>query len=316
MPSSSSPFPVLVHGSAPLPASCARPVLAIGNFDGVHRGHRAVFAAAQRMAQEKGVKALALTFEPHPRSFFNPASAPFRLTPEAEKLALIGQSGLAGSIVLPFDTALASLGAEDFVRTILVERYQISGAVVGFDFHFGKGRSGSPAFLKEAGARYGFDVTIVEALLDEGDPISSTTIRRALAEGQVGHAAHMLGRPFRVSAPVQHGQKLGRDLGFPTANLALGPDISLAFGIYAVRVHTPQGWHDGVASYGRRPTFDNGAALLEVHIFDFTGDLYGETLQVDLISWLRPELKFDGVEALVEQIREDARRAREILEPR
>ncbi len=314
MPMPSSPLsPLVLRGAATLPPAYAQPVLAIGNFDGVHRGHQAVFASAQNMAGVKGVPALALTFEPHPRSFFNPASAPFRLTPEDEKLALIGKSGLSGAIVLPFDAELARLDADDFVRTILVERYHISGAAVGFDFHFGRGRAGSPAFLKDAGARYGFDVTIVEALLDEGDPISSTTIRRALAEGQVGHAAHMLGRPFRVAAAVQHGQKLGRTIGFPTANLALGEDVALAFGIYAVRVETPQGRFDGVASYGRRPTFDNGAPLLEIYIFDFSGDLYGQTVQVDLISWLRPELKFDGVEPLVEQIHEDVRRAREVL---
>lgn len=313
MPLPPAHAPLLLRNPETLPPEFARPVLAIGNFDGVHRGHRAVFAAAQEMAARKNVPALALTFEPHPRSFFNPQAAPFRLTPEAEKLALIQLSGLNGTLILPFDKALASMEAEDFVRDILVARYQISGAVVGFDFHFGRARAGSPSFLKDAGVRHGFEVGVVDALLDEGDPISSSAIRRALAEGQVGHAAHMLGRPFRVSALVRHGQKLGRELGFPTANLALNDDVNLAFGIYAVRVHTPQGLFDGVASYGRRPTFDNGAALLEVYIFDFSGDLYDQTLEVDLIAWLRPELKFDGVEPLVAQIHEDVRRARELL---
>ncbi|MGE4372502.1 MAG: bifunctional riboflavin kinase/FAD synthetase [Xanthobacter sp.] len=309
-----SPAFLELYGSAPLPATLAHPVLAIGNFDGVHRGHQAVFKTAKAMAEAAGTKALAMTFEPHPRSFFSPDTAPFRLTPEAEKLRRIREAGLAGTIVLPFDKALATMEAEDFVRDILVARYQVQGIAVGFDFHFGKARAGSPTFLQDAGKRYGFEVKVVEALLDAGDPISSSTIRRALADGQVGHAAHMLGRPFSVSAEVRHGEKRGRTIGFPTANLSLENGLELAFGIYAVRVTTAQGSFNGVANYGRRPTFDNGAPLLEVNIFDFSGDLYGQTLHVDFISWLRPELKFDGVDALVAQIREDARRARDLLE--
>ncbi len=166
--------------------------------------------------------------------------------------------------------------------------FQLSGAVVGFDFHFGKARAGSPDFLAAQGARHGFPVEVVPALLDEGDAISSTAIRRALAAGQVGHAAHMLGRPWCLRATVIHGDKRGRDLGYPTANLALSPDITLAFGIYAVRLTTAAGTHDAVASYGRRPTFDNGRALLEVHVFDFSGDLYGQEVEVAFHGYLRP----------------------------
>lgn len=310
-----SPVPdfVLVRGAEPLPADLARPVVAIGNFDGVHRGHRAVFDTARRMAAGAGVPALALTFEPHPRTFFNAATAPFRLTPEPRKLRHIAEAGLAGAIVLPFDAALASMEAEAFVRDILVGRFGVTGVAVGFDFHFGRARAGSPAFLEDAGRRHGFAVTVVEPMRDEGDAISSTAVRRALASGQVGHAAHMLGRPFAVEAQVIHGEKRGRALGYPTANLALPPELDLAFGIYAVRAVTPLGRFDGVASYGRRPTFDNGRALLEVHLFDFSGDLYGATLEVEFNAYLRPELKFDGVEALVAQIHEDARQAREVL---
>ncbi len=314
MPDSPLPAFVVLHGPQPLPAGMARPVLAIGNFDGVHRGHRAVFDTARDMAREKGVAALALTFEPHPRTFFSPQTAPFRLTPEGAKLRQIEAAGLAGAIVLPFDHALATMEAEAFVRDILVGRYGVSGIAVGFDFHFGRARAGSPAFLEGAGRRHGFAVTVVDPMRDEDDPISSTAIRKALAAGQVGHAAHMLGRPFSVNAEVRHGDKRGRTIGFPTANLALPADIELAFGIYAVRAVTPDGrHHDGVANFGRRPTFDNGAPLLEVHIFDFTGDLYGQRIEVEFHAYLRPELKFDGIDALVAQIAEDARRARAVL---
>ncbi|MFS8036257.1 bifunctional riboflavin kinase/FAD synthetase [Xanthobacter sp. AM11] len=309
----SSPDFVLVRGAEPLPAALARPVVAIGNFDGVHRGHRAVFDTASAMARDAGVPAVALTFEPHPRTFFNPAAAPYRLTPEPRKLRHIAESGLAGAIVLPFDAALAAMEAEAFVRDILVERYHVSGVAVGFDFHFGRARAGSPAFLEEAGRRHGFSVRVVEPMRDEGDAISSTAVREALASGQVGHAAHMLGRPFAVAAQVIHGDKRGRTLGFPTANLALDDDLRLAFGIYAVRVLTPAGCFDGVANYGRRPTFDNGRALLEVHVFDFSGDLYGATLEVEFHAYLRPELKFDGIDALVAQMHADARQARAVL---
>jgi len=311
-----SPAFTVMHGPEPLPAKIARPVLAIGNFDGVHRGHRAVFAAALSMADEAGVKALALTFEPHPRTFFNPQKAPLRLTPAERKLDEIARTGIAGAIVLPFDAALAGMEAEDFVRKVLVERYGVTGVAVGFDFHFGRARAGSPAFLADAGRRHGFRVSVIEPIRDEGDTISSTAIRTALASGQVGHAAHMLGRPFTVTGAVVHGEKRGRELGFPTANVALDHPVELAFGIYAVRALTPQGRIDGVASYGRRPTFDNGAALLEVHLFDFSGDLYGQPIGVEFHAFLRPELKFADAGALVAQMHDDARRARAVLADR
>lgn len=309
---SESSFSV-VQGIAPIPARIARPVLAIGNFDGVHRGHRAVINAALAMAQTLNRPAVALTFEPHPRSFFQPDANLFRLTPGQQKLDCLARTGLAGAIVLPFDAALARVPAEDFVEEILVRRFGASGVVVGFDFHFGRARAGSPAFLREAGARLGFPVEVVEPALDEGDPISSSAIRNALAAGQVGHAAHMLGRPWSVRATVIHGDKRGRDLGYPTANLTMPAGTQLAFGIYAVRARFDGHVVDGVASYGRRPTFDNGRPLLEVHLFDFSGDLYGRELDVAFHGYLRPELKFDDIDALIAQMNKDSAAARLVL---
>ncbi|WP_127088698.1 bifunctional riboflavin kinase/FAD synthetase [Aquabacter cavernae] len=296
-----------------LPPSLARPVLAIGNFDGVHRGHRAVIDAARRMAAGLGRPAAALTFEPHPRSVFQPHVPLFRLTPGAQKLAELGRAGLDGAIVMGFDSALAAIPADAFVAEILVARFGVAGVAVGFDFHFGRARAGSPAFLREAGERLGFPVEVVEPTLDEGDPVSSTAIRNALAAGQVGHAAHMLGRAWSVRAQVIHGDKRGRVLGFPTANLALPPGTQLAFGIYAVRALIEGRPVDGVASYGRRPTFDNGAPLLEVHLFDFSGDIYGHEIEVALHNYLRPELKFSSIDALVAQMQTDSAMARAAL---
>ncbi|MGU3494533.1 bifunctional riboflavin kinase/FAD synthetase [Xanthobacteraceae bacterium A53D] len=310
--SPASPF-TIVQGLQPLPASLARPVLAIGNFDGVHRGHQAVIAAALKLGRDLGRPTLALTFEPHPRSVFQPDVALFRLTPEAAKLHALEGAGLDGAIVLPFDRQLASRTAEAFVADILVGHIGLSGAAVGFDFHFGKARAGSPAFLQAEGERYGFPVEVVAAKLDAGDTISSTAIRRALEAGQVGHAAHMLGRPWSLFATVIHGDKRGRDLGYPTANLALPPEVKLAHGIYAVRIMFDGIAHDGVASYGRRPTFDNGRALLEVHVFDYSGDLYGREVEVSFHGYLRPELKFDDIDALVRQMDADSQAARAIL---
>lgn len=314
---SASPSPPLVftvaEGIAPLPEALRQPVLAIGNFDGVHRGHRAVIDAARAMAQRLGRPAAALTFEPHPRAFFLPDAPLFRLTPGAEKLEALRAAGLDGAVVLAFDAAFAALTAEAFVADVLKGTFEVAGVVVGYDFHFGNKRGGSPAFLRQAGERLGFAAEVVEPMLDAGDPVSSTAIRNALASGQVGHAAHMLGRPWRVTATVIHGDKRGRVLGFPTANLRLPAGTQLAHGIYAVRVHFDGRSHDAVASHGRRPTFDNGAELLEVYIFDFSGDLYGRELAVTFHNYLRPELKFDGIEALVAQMQQDSAAARALL---
>jgi riboflavin kinase/FMN adenylyltransferase len=288
-------------------------VVAIGNFDGVHRGHRAVMAAAKQRARELGRPAAALTFAPHPRLFLRPQDPLFQLNDQRSKLRLLAASELAGAIVMTFDAALAATPAEAFIADILVGRYHIGGAAIGFDFHFGKNRGGSPDFLREQGKRLGFPVEIVAPLEDEGRPVSSGAIRSALAAGKVVEAAELLGAPWFVSAEVIHGDKRGRELGFPTANMRLDPSCALKHGIYAVRVGVAGRHYDGVASFGRRPTFDNGAALLEVFLFDFDGELYGQPLDVAFIGWIRPEHKFDGVDDLKRQMDADAARAREVL---
>ena len=288
-------------------------VVAIGNFDGVHRGHRSVIGAALRQARALGRPAAALTFEPHPRSFFRPQEPLFRLSDERQKLQLLAATGLDGAFVMRFDAALSGLSAEAFIDEILTGRFSIGGAAIGFDFHFGKARGGSPDKLAEAGRRLGFAVDIVPPLQDEGRPVSSGAVRVALTNGQVVEAAELLGSPWFVSGPVIHGEKRGRDLGFPTANLKLDPACGLKHGIYAVRCGLDGRRYDGVASFGRRPTFDNGAPLLEVFLFDFAGDLYGRVLDVAFIGWLRGEARFDGIEPLKRQMRDDAAQARAVL---
>jgi riboflavin kinase/FMN adenylyltransferase len=288
-------------------------VVAIGNFDGVHRGHRAVIGAALERARELGKKAAVLTFEPHPRDFFNPSNKLFQLTDAPTKLRLLAATALDGAIVLTFDAALASLTAEEFVERILVERFAISGAVIGFNFHFGMGRTGSPDFLKAEGARRSFVVDVVPPLQEDGVIVGSQPIREALAAGEVDKAADLLGYPWFVSGEVIHGDKRGRQLGFPTANLSLDASCGLRHGIYAVRANLDGRRVDGVASFGRRPMFDTGAVLLEVFLFDFSGDLYGQTIDVAFIAWLRAEAKFGSINELTRQMQDDARLARERL---
>jgi riboflavin kinase/FMN adenylyltransferase len=290
-----------------------RPVVAIGNFDGVHRGHRQVIATAMERARAAHRPAAVLTFEPHPRSFFHPEEPSFQLTSEAAKLRLLAATGLDGAVVLTFNAALASLSAEDFVERILVERLRVAGAVIGFNFHFGKHRRGSPDFLEAQGARHGFSVDVVPPFQHEGRRVSSGAVRDALAAGYVAEANELLGFPWFVTAQVVHGDKRGRELGYPTANLRLGPDCGLKHGIYAVRVGVGGARYDGVASFGRRPMFDTGAVLLEVFLFDFSGDLYGAALDVAFIGWIRPELNFDSVEALIRRMDQDSRQARHVL---
>jgi riboflavin kinase / FMN adenylyltransferase len=295
------------------PGALAGAVVAIGNFDGMHRGHRAVIAAAKARAKTLDAKTAALTFSPHPRLFLRPQEPLFQLSSERDKLRLLAATGLDGAIVMTFDAALMSTSAEDFIAEILVRRLGIGGAAIGFDFHFGKNRTGSPDFLAAQGARHGFAVDIVPPLEDEGRPVSSGAVRSALAQGKVVEAAELLGAPWFVSGEVIHGDKRGRDLGFPTANLRLDPACGLKHGIYAVRV----GWggerRDGVASFGVRPMFDDGAPLLEAHLFDFTGELYGQAIDVAFIGWLRHEQKFEDIAALKRAMAADAAQARDAL---
>jgi riboflavin kinase / FMN adenylyltransferase len=313
MTDSTKPPFVVVHDDEPQAALLKGAVAAIGNFDGVHRGHRAVIDTAVARAAALNAPAVAVTFEPHPRAVLRPSEPMFRLTDERAKLRLLATTGLAGALVLTFNRDFAALSAEEFITRILVGRLDVRGATIGFDFHFGHQRRGSPAFLAAEGARLGFTVDTAPPLEDEGRPVSSSSIRAALAEGRVVEAAELLGYPWFVTATVIPGDQRGRDLGFPTANLALDPACGLKHGIYAVRVGIDGKLHDGVASFGTRPTFDNGRPLLEVFIFDFKGDLYGRALDVAFIGWVRPELKFDSIDALVQRMNEDARLARAAL---
>jgi riboflavin kinase/FMN adenylyltransferase len=306
------PFAV-VRDDAPDDHALRGAVVAIGNFDGVHRGHRAVIAAALARARTLGRPAAALTFEPHPRSFFRPGDALFRLTDERAKLRLLAATGLSGAVVLRFDAALARLSAEDFVARILVGRLAVSGVAIGFDFHFGKERAGSPGYLATQGAKRGFAVDVVPRFEDEGRPVRSGPIRAALSAGEVTEAAELLGYPWFVSGEVVHGDKRGRELGFPTANLRLDPGCALKHGVYAVRVGVDGRRYDGVANFGRRPMFDSGTVLLEPFLFDFAGDLYGRVIDVAFIEWIRPELALASVAELVERMGEDARLARTAL---
>jgi len=305
--------PLIVVRDGAHPDALTGGVVAIGNFDGVHRGHRAVIAAAVDRAMALGRPAVALTFEPHPRLLLRPHEPMFRLSDESAKLRLLAATGLDGAVVLTFDAALAALSAKDFIARILVERLAVAGAAIGFDFHYGKDRSGSPSFLLEEGRRHGFPAEIVPPLEDEGRAVSSSAIRAALAAGRVVEAAELLGNPWFVSARVVHGDARGRELGYPTANLKLDPGCGVKFGIYAVRVGVAGLRYDGVASFGRRPTFDDGPPLLEVHLFDFSGDLYGASIDVAFLAWIRSELKFTSVAELIRRMDEDCRLARSAL---
>jgi riboflavin kinase/FMN adenylyltransferase len=299
-----------------LPANLRGGVLAIGNFDGVHRGHQAVLSRALDMAKAKGLPSLVLTFEPHPRSVFNPDKPVFRLTPAPLKARILEHMGFNAVLEYPFDRTFASRSAEEFLQSILIDWIGATHVITGFDFHFGRGREGGPAFLLDAGNRHGFEVSLIDAFRDENsDVISSSRIRSLIADGEVVTAAGLLGYHYTVEAEVIHGAKLGRTLGFPTANMALPPETQLRPGIYAVRFRRADGSvHDGVASFGYRPTVtDNGAALLETVLFDFAGDLYGEVCSVSFFGFLRPEMKFDGLDPLVVQMNHDADEARALL---
>ncbi len=290
-------------------------VVAIGNFDGIHRGHQAVLALTKDIARSENRPALAMTFEPHPRTFFNSENPVFRLTPGAQKQRIIEKLGFDGVVVVPFDENLAATQAGDFVENILIGMLGAGHVIAGYDFHFGRKRLGTPAYLQQAGQQHGFGVTTVPSFDDdEGVAVSSSRIRAALSTGAVGEAAGLLGYRWQVEGKVQRGKKLGRTLGFPTANLALPQSFALAHGIYAVRLRRENGaLYDGVASFGRRPTFDNGTELLETFVFDFDEDLYDENVVISLFGHLRAEEKFSSADALVVQMEKDAAQANGLL---
>jgi riboflavin kinase / FMN adenylyltransferase len=304
---------LVIRDNTPMTAVPRGAVVAMGNFDGVHLGHRAVIAAALKMGRTHNRPALALTFEPHPRRFFSPNTPQFRLTDEAAKLRLLAGTGLDGAVIMTFDKQRAGTTAQDFIHHELIGRLGISGIAVGYDFHFGKGRVGSPSLLINEAPGLGIDVDVQPHVDIDERPVSSSAIRMALAEGQIADATAMLGGPWFVTGDVIHGEKRGRELGYPTANIRLDGNCGLKHGIYAVRVGRQENRLDGVASFGRRPTFDNGAPLLEIFLFDFKGDLYGESLDVAFIDFIREELKFSSVEALVRQMDDDSARARAAL---
>lgn len=307
-------FIVAIDPAAP-PPGLEGAVAAIGNFDGVHPGHVAVIERAKALARKLQRPCVVLTFEPHPTDYFKGPGTIFRLTPCRAKAKLLERLGVDGMIVLTFDKTLASLPAGDFITDILLRRLGIHAVVAGYDFHFGARRSGTPAYLKAAGERLGLTIEIVEQVPSQtpGEAASSTATRGALEAGDAALAMRLLGRPFSIMGEVIEGQKLGRTLGFPTANLLPDPSCRLRHGVYAVRVKLGEATYDGVASYGRRPTFDNGPAILEAFLFDFSGDLYGETAEVFFIGWIRAEAKFNSPEALVHQMKQDAASAKLIL---
>lgn len=299
---------------ADLPDDLQGGVVAIGNFDGVHRGHQAVLEQARQSHPDGPF--IALTFEPHPRALFQPDVVLHRITPAAEKARILAALGMDAVIEMPFTRDFASQSADEFVDDVLLNGLSARHVVTGFDFHFGRNRQGGPAFLMDAGKTRNFDVTLVDAFRDENaEVVSSSRIREHLMAGEIAEANGLLGYRYCVSATVFKGRQLGRTLGYPTANMALPDDTPLAHGIYAVRYHRPSGPPmDGVASFGRRPTVDDdGAPLLETFIFDFEGDLYGEEGRVSLCGYLRGEEKFDGLDALTAQMKQDEAEARVLL---
>jgi riboflavin kinase/FMN adenylyltransferase len=307
-----------------LPDEARGAVIAIGNFDGVHRGHQAIIDEAGRLAREFGTRLGVLTFEPHPRRFFQPDSPPFQITSFRLKLRLLEALGVDDVFVLPFNRALSELSAEDFVREVLVEGLHARHVLVGDNFFFGHKRGGNADLLERLGRQSGFGVNVLSRVEGTtGEAFSSTGIRDYLTAGNPTRAALLLGRYWEIEGRVQTGAKLGRELGFPTANIALGEVLEPAYGVYAVRAGIDRGedtvWQPGVANIGIRPmiegpTLDSREPLLEVHLFDFDGDIYGQHMRVALVDYLRPEMVFDDMEALKVQMAEDSRRARVILD--
>ncbi len=303
----------VVHGHDHVPRTARGSVLAIGNFDGVHRGHQVLLAKARDIAKAAKTPAGVLAFEPHPRTLFQPERPHFRLTTITQRIALFRRFGMDLCVVLPFDRKLAELTADHFIERVLVAGLGIKHAVIGYDFHFGKDRGGSPQSLVAAGKEMGFGVTVVEPVADGGEVLSSSAVRAELAQGDVEGAAALLGHRWRVAGEVKGGAHRGTGMGYPTANIGLPPGTALAHGIYAVKVHVGGKVHDGAAYLGTRPTFDNGDAVLETFLLDFDGDLYGKTIELEFVGFIRGDRKFDGTPALVTQMDKDVARARELL---
>ncbi len=302
-----------VFNSFDIPADARGASVAMGNFDGVHLGHQSVIDLARRSNAPLGI----ISFEPHPRSYFSPDSPPFRLMNAAAKAHRLEKLGVEFLFDLPFDAALSSLSAEEFVRVVLSEGLGVSHMVVGADFQFGKGREGNVKMLASLCKPHGIEVTIAPLVSGENGPYSSSAIRASLAAGQPGAAAKMLGHWHRIDGVVEQGDQRGRELGFPTANISVDNLHLPRFGVYAVFFDVLDGPHKGsylgASSLGERPTFGRNIPNLEVHVLDFKGDLYGANVSVALVEFQRPELKFDGLEPLIEQMEDDCVTSRSIL---
>ena len=300
-----------LHNLRPQHRGC---VATIGNYDGVHRGHQHMLEAVRRKANELGVPATVVTFEPTPREFFEGATAPARLMRLREKLEALALYGIDRVVVLRFDERMRNLGAPEFEQRLLVDGLGVRHMVVGHDFHYARKREGNIRSLRAAGEKHGFTVQEVGEFLVAGERVSSSLVREALGRNDLDRAARLLGRPYRMTGRVRRGAKLGRTLGYPTANLALHRKVVPLWGVMAVRV-SGAGLqdHPAVVSLGTRPTVNGTDPLLEVHLFDFDRDLYGRYLSVDFLRWLRAELKFDSLDALVAQMHVDAAQARAAL---
>jgi riboflavin kinase/FMN adenylyltransferase len=303
-----------LDGGSAVPERLRGGIVALGNFDGFHKGHQAVVGRAIERARAEGRPALVATFEPHPMRYFRPDSPPFRLTDAEQRARLIEAAGIDGLFVFTFDADFAAVTAPEFVTDWLVRRLGVAGVVTGQDFTFGKARGGDVALLRMLGQANRISVDAVAPVTDEGEPVSSTRIREALRQGDCDTAARLLTRPFAIAGIVEHGDKRGRELGYPTANLSLGRYVRPRFGIYAVRGRLPGGEvRGGAASLGIRPMFDPPRELLEPYFFDFDGDLYGQTIEVELVGFLRDEARFDTLDALTAQMAMDVARAKEML---
>lgn len=298
----------------PIPSALRGAVVALGNFDGFHLGHQAVVGAAVAQAKATNTPAIVATFDPHPVRHFKPDAAPFRLTTLDQRQHLFGAAGANAMLVLEFGAAMAGMTADEFVADLLIEKLGVTGIVTGEDFVFGKGRGGNGDTLAAAAATHGFAYTRVPAVMADGEPVSSSRIREALQTGDCATATRLLTRPFAVQGVVQHGDKVGRSLGYPTANIDLGPYLRPRYGVYAVTGRLEDGRVlKGAANIGIRPQFDPPKLLLEPHFFDFDEDLYGQTIEVAFHAVLRGEAKFDDLDGLMEQMAADCAQARDIL---
>jgi riboflavin kinase/FMN adenylyltransferase len=298
-----------------IPAALRGAVIALGNFDGFHRGHQAVAGEAIAWAKAEGRPSIIATFDPHPVRFFRPEVPPFRLTTLEQRQELYLAAGATAMLVFHFDAELAGTSAEDFIRAILLDRFGAHGVVTGGDFTFGKGARGNVDLLRTLGSELGLQSRVVEAVAEGGEVVSSSRIREALRAGKPEQAARLLTRPFAIRGIVEHGDKRGRAIGYPTANLALGNYLRPKYGIYAVtgRILATGERLQGAANIGIRPQFDPPKELLEPFFFDFSGDLYGQEIEVAFHHYLRGEAKFDSLEALIEQMDKDCAEARRLL---